>query len=64
VSGHGLLGEEERERRVPWVLEEDCVGCNLCWLVCPVPGCITMVERETGKPPMSWKQYQRHARGA
>jgi len=24
--------------------EEECVGCNLCHLVCPVPGTITMVE--------------------
>jgi dihydropyrimidine dehydrogenase (NAD+) subunit PreA len=59
VSGHGLLGEAEREHRVPWVKEDDCVGCNLCALVCPVPGCITMAELDTGKAPMSWKQYQR-----
>jgi dihydropyrimidine dehydrogenase (NAD+) subunit PreA len=30
--------------RVPWVDEPECVGCNLCQLVCPVPGCITMEE--------------------
>lgn len=30
--------------RVPWVDEPECVGCNLCELVCPVPGCITMAE--------------------
>jgi dihydropyrimidine dehydrogenase (NAD+) subunit PreA len=32
------------------------VGCNLCALVCPVPGCITMAEIDTGLPAMSWKQ--------
>ncbi|MCI0433126.1 MAG: NAD-dependent dihydropyrimidine dehydrogenase subunit PreA, partial [Gemmatimonadetes bacterium] len=21
--------------RIPWVDEQECVGCNLCWLVCP-----------------------------
>ncbi len=30
--------------RVPWVDEPECVGCNLCALVCPVEGCITMTE--------------------
>jgi dihydropyrimidine dehydrogenase (NAD+) subunit PreA len=30
--------------RVPWVDQTQCVGCNLCFLVCPVPGCITMRE--------------------
>jgi dihydropyrimidine dehydrogenase (NAD+) subunit PreA len=30
--------------RVPWVDEPECVGCNLCQIVCPVEGCITMVE--------------------
>ena len=26
------------------VIDAECVGCNLCMHVCPVPGCITMVE--------------------
>jgi len=44
--------------RVPVVNEPECVGCNLCMLVCPVDGCITMVEMSNGKKPMSWRQYQ------
>ena len=35
--------------RVPWIDEPECVGCNLCQLVCPVPGCISMVEVPGGK---------------
>lgn len=43
---------------VPVVREADCVGCNLCSLVCPVTSCIEMVAVDTGKPAMSWKDYQ------
>ena len=39
------------------VIEEECVGCNLCVNVCPVENCITMeplaagaLDRRTGKP--------------
>lgn len=39
------------------VIEQACVGCNLCSLVCPVAGCITMQEVPTGQPPVSWKEY-------
>ena len=30
--------------RVPWVDQTECVGCNLCSLVCPVPACIRMLQ--------------------
>ena len=30
--------------RVPVVDEHECIGCNLCAIVCPVEGCITMEE--------------------
>ncbi|MFO0678409.1 MAG: NAD-dependent dihydropyrimidine dehydrogenase subunit PreA [Polyangiaceae bacterium] len=47
----GLLAGD----RVPWVDEPECVGCNLCQLVCPVPGCITMEERPGG-PTETWNE--------
>ncbi len=43
--------------RLPKVIEELCVGCNLCALVCPVEGCITMEPVPTGHKPLSWEQY-------
>jgi dihydropyrimidine dehydrogenase (NAD+) subunit PreA len=43
-------------KRVPRVDEDECVGCNLCWLVCPVDGCITMAKIENGLPAESWEQ--------
>jgi dihydropyrimidine dehydrogenase (NAD+) subunit PreA len=42
------------EIRIPRVDEAECVGCNLCWLVCPVENCITMERVDTGRPPESW----------
>jgi dihydropyrimidine dehydrogenase (NAD+) subunit PreA len=44
--------------RVPIVNEGECVGCNLCMLVCPVDGCIQMVEVSGGRKPMTWREYQ------
>jgi dihydropyrimidine dehydrogenase (NAD+) subunit PreA len=45
--------------RVPRILENKCVGCNLCALVCPVKDCITMRHVDTEKPAMSWSDYMR-----
>jgi dihydropyrimidine dehydrogenase (NAD+) subunit PreA len=42
--------------RIPWVHEEECVGCNLCQLVCPVEGCISMVEKRKGDETVTWNQ--------
>jgi dihydropyrimidine dehydrogenase (NAD+) subunit PreA len=44
---------------VPRILEDECVGCNLCALVCPVDGCITMEQIETGQPYMTWRDFAR-----
>lgn len=41
------------------IKEEECVGCNLCMLICPVDGCITMVEQRKGDEYINWKEYQR-----
>jgi dihydropyrimidine dehydrogenase (NAD+) subunit PreA len=44
--------------------QDRCVGCNLCSLLCPVQGCISMIQQDTGLAPMTWSQYQeRLARG-
>jgi dihydropyrimidine dehydrogenase (NAD+) subunit PreA len=40
------------------VREEDCVGCNLCAIVCPVDGAISMIERKSTIPPMTWNERQ------
>jgi dihydropyrimidine dehydrogenase (NAD+) subunit PreA len=42
--------------RIPRVDETECVGCNLCSLVCPVDQCITMVRVETGASAETWDE--------
>lgn len=42
------------------VIDDNCVGCNLCEITCPVRGCITMEERDTDKPYMNWTQDSRN----
>jgi dihydropyrimidine dehydrogenase (NAD+) subunit PreA len=42
--------------RVPFVDEHECVGCNLCALVCPVENCITMERVDTGLPSQTWAE--------
>lgn len=56
VGGSG--GGDDGHVNIYEINQETCVGCNLCSLVCPVHGCISMVERESGLPSMSWREYQ------
>ncbi len=38
------------------VREEDCVGCCLCSLVCPVEGCIEMVRVDDESESKTWNE--------
>ena len=46
-------------RAQPVVREADCVGCRLCFNVCPVEHCIDMVEAPSNRAPISWSQLCR-----
>ena len=55
-TSHQAITCTQNGRRHFEVKEEECVGCNLCVNVCPVPGCITMrdlapgeIDRRTGR---------------
>jgi len=56
TSGNGKEPFPTPLQRIPRVDESECVGCNLCFLVCPVEGCITMERVDTHLPPESWEQ--------
>jgi dihydropyrimidine dehydrogenase (NAD+) subunit PreA len=57
-------GKEEAVSTRPCVLvrEQDCVGCRLCYNVCPVEDCIRMIEEPSGHPPLTWGQLSESQR--
>lgn len=57
-------GKEEAVSSRPsvHVREEDCVGCRLCYNVCPVEDCIHMMEEPSGRPSVTWKQLSESQR--
>jgi dihydropyrimidine dehydrogenase (NAD+) subunit PreA len=48
--------EAVETRPHPVVREEDCVGCRLCYNVCPVDDCIAMVELPSGRESVTWSE--------
>ena len=42
------------------VMDDECVGCNLCVNVCPVDDCITMVEMTEGTDPRTGRPIDPH----
>jgi dihydropyrimidine dehydrogenase (NAD+) subunit PreA len=46
-------------RPQPRVREEDCVGCRLCYNICPVHGCIEMVELPPCRESVTWDELAR-----
>jgi dihydropyrimidine dehydrogenase (NAD+) subunit PreA len=55
--GLTVLGAGPAGDRVPVIDESECVGCNLCKIVCPVPDCISMVEVDNGFAPTTWNEH-------
>ncbi len=44
-------------KRVFTVVDEECVGCNLCAIVCPVPDCIEMRAVGNSLDYVSWPDH-------
>ena len=56
-TSHQAITASPDGRRHFEVQDDECVGCNLCVLVCPVPECITLrtlapgeLDQRTGQP--------------
>jgi dihydropyrimidine dehydrogenase (NAD+) subunit PreA len=67
-TSHQAITATKDGKRHFEIIEDECVGCNLCVNVCPVPQCITMkplqvgtLDRRTGQPvqagPLPWTQH-------
>ena len=48
--------EAVHSRPQPRVREEDCVGCRLCYNVCPVHNCINMFELPPCRESVTWDE--------
>ena len=50
-AAHQAITQTVNGERKFEVIDEECVGCNLCTSVCPVDGCITMEQMTEGIDP-------------
>ena len=56
-GAHQCIHPDPNGSHVPVVDEAECVGCNLCEIVCPVPDCITMTEVDNGYGESTWNEH-------
>ena len=54
TSHQAITAIKDGERHFE-VMDDECVGCNLCVNVCPVSDCITMVQMTEGSDPRTGK---------
>lgn len=56
-TSHQAITKAQNGKRYFEVIDADCVGCNLCAHVCPVPDCITMEPVNNGLAYQNWTQH-------
>ena len=54
-TSHQAITETVNGKRQFEVIDEECVGCNLCVTVCPVENCITLEHLTEGVDPRTGK---------
>jgi dihydropyrimidine dehydrogenase (NAD+) subunit PreA len=58
TSHQAITFDKSKEgKRTFTVVDDDCVGCNLCEIVCPVPDCIEMREVDNGLAYVTWPEH-------
>ena len=50
-TSHQAITREKDGKRHFEVIDAECVGCNLCVVVCPVENCVTLVPLTAGVDP-------------
>jgi len=55
---------DDNGKRVFTVVDEECVGCNLCAIVCPVPDCIEMQAVDNDLDYVTWPEHPLNANSA
>ena len=55
-TSHQAIMKEKDGKRHFEVMDDECVACNLCVEVCPVPNCITMVQQTKGTDARTGKK--------
>jgi dihydropyrimidine dehydrogenase (NAD+) subunit PreA len=48
-TSHQAISATKNGKRHFEVIDEECVGCNLCVSICPVPNCITLQALQPGQ---------------
>ncbi|MCP4227252.1 MAG: 4Fe-4S dicluster domain-containing protein, partial [Actinomycetia bacterium] len=58
-TSHQAISASKDGQRHFEVIDEECVGCNLCVSVCPVENCMTLEELTEGTDPRTGKPIDR-----
>jgi dihydropyrimidine dehydrogenase (NAD+) subunit PreA len=54
TSHQAILKTAKENSNIYTVIDEECVGCNLCQVTCPEPNAIVMKDIDTGLDHLSW----------